>query len=81
MNGRKHFRQRQTARGRQMMLVMSMATLSGCAATGVSGPTEQTVCRELRADLPSFSSRDTPETLAGGARFMDVFEAVCPRPR
>jgi hypothetical protein len=59
------------------MLVTSIAMLSGCASTGVS-ETDRTICRELRMDLPSFSTRDTPETLAEAARFLDVFEAVCP---
>lgn len=28
-------------------------------------------------DLPTYSQSDTPETLETGARFMDVFDAVC----
>lgn len=79
MRGRKQFRQWRTARGRQMMLVMSIATLSGCGSTGVS-ETERTICRELRMDLPSYSEQDTEETLGSGARFLDVFGAVCPVP-
>jgi hypothetical protein len=80
MRGRKAFRMQRTARGRQMMLVTSIAMLSGCASTGGSGPIEQALCRELRADLPTYSARDTEATLAAGARFLDVFEAVCPAP-
>jgi hypothetical protein len=59
------------------MLVTSIAALSGCASTGVS-ETERTICRELRMDLPSFSTNDTAQTMAEAARFLDVFEAVCP---
>jgi hypothetical protein len=59
------------------MLVTSIAMLSGCASTGVS-ETEQAICRELRMDLPSFSTDDTAQTIAEAARFLDVFEAVCP---
>jgi hypothetical protein len=39
--------------------------------------TEGTICRELRRDLPTYSKDDTPETLASGAQFLDVFGAVC----
>jgi hypothetical protein len=57
-------------------LMMAAILLSGCATPGGS-ETERTICRELRLSLPSWSSRDTPETLAAGARFIAVFEAVC----
>jgi hypothetical protein len=50
--------------------------LTACASTGGS-ETERTICRELRADLPTYSRRDTPETLESGARFVGTFEAVC----
>ena len=64
----------------RMLLVLILVTLSGgCTRPVVSG-TEHTVCRELRADLPTWSRRDTEETLASGARFIAVFEAVCPAP-
>ena len=39
--------------------------------------TLRTVCRELDRDLPSYSVKDTPATLESGARFVDVFNAVC----
>jgi hypothetical protein len=35
------------------------------------------ICRELERDLPTYSKKDTPETLESGARFLDVFYAVC----
>jgi hypothetical protein len=60
-----------------MMLVTSLAALSGCGTMGGS-ETERTICRELRMDLPTYSSQDSEETLASGARFLDVFAAVCP---
>lgn len=77
MNGPKARLMRRNAHGRQMMLAMSAAALSGCAVTANSGATERAICRELRTDLPTYSTADTAETLAAGARFLDVFEAVC----
>lgn len=58
-----------------------MATLlTGCIKPDASATTEteRTICRELRRDLPSYSRRDTTETLESGARFISVFDAVCP---
>jgi len=54
--------------------------LTGCAGLAGSGTTEteRAICRELRRDLPTWSQHDTPETLASGARFVAVFQAVCP---
>lgn len=60
------------------MMVAALTLLSACAATGAS-ETERAICRELRRDLPTYSTQDTPETLASAARFLDVFEAVCPQ--
>lgn len=51
--------------------------LTGCVMPHVSA-TERSICRELARDLPTYSRADTPETLASGARFVDVFRAVCP---
>lgn len=76
MRGRHRSRRRRIAQGRLLMLVM-FGLLTGCALAGTSA-TEATICRELRRDLPSYSTRDTPETLDAGARFVAVFEAVCP---
>lgn len=71
---------RETLKIGRMLLVVSLMTLSsGCTKPVVSG-TERTACRELRADLPTWSRRDTAETLASGARFIAVFDAVCPPP-
>jgi len=50
--------------------------LSACQSTNVL-ETSRTVCRELERDLPTYSVKDTPETLESGARFIDVFYAVC----
>lgn len=60
---------------RALMMLAAML-LTGCVRPGGS-ETEQTICRELRRDLPTWSQRDTPETLASGARFVVTFEAVC----
>jgi len=57
-------------------LLAAAMLLTGCLAPGGSA-TERAICRELRADLPTYSRRDTPETLAAGARFVEVFAAVC----
>lgn len=61
---------------RRWMALMMMTMLSACATLTVS-ETERTLCRELRRELPTWSNQDTPETLASGARFIAVFEAVC----
>ena len=59
-------------------MLMGLMLLTGCA-TGASYGTEseRAVCDVLRPVAPSFSSRDTPETLEGGKRFYAVFDAVC----
>ena len=75
MNGRHRSRRRRIARGRLMMLGLGML-LTGCAALGGS-ETERAICRELARDLPTYSQQDTPDTLASGARFVEVFNAVC----
>lgn len=66
----------QTARAALMMLVL--IPLAACVKPGGSA-TEVAICRELRADLPTWSSQDTAETLATGAQFVAVFEGVCGR--
>jgi len=50
--------------------------LSACGATSAS-ETSRTICRELARDLPTYSTKDTPETLESGARFLDVYHAIC----
>ena len=62
---------------RGMLMGLAMLTLtSGCAITGGS-ETEAAICDELRASLPTWSRRDTEQSKAEGAAFLDVFEAVC----
>ena len=53
--------------------------MQGCAPVAVSGTsaTEAAICGELRADLPTWSSRDTEQSKAEGLRFLVTFEAVC----
>lgn len=65
--------------GRMLPALLLPLLWSGCARPDGSA-TEHTICRELRADLPSWSRRDTAQTLASGARLIAVFEAVCPAP-
>lgn len=62
------------------LMVIMFPLLSGCASTNGS-ETSRVICRELARDLPTYSIQDTPETLESGARFMDVFEAVCGEPQ
>lgn len=61
----------------------TMATLallmSGCGSVVASATeTETALCRELRANLPTWSVRDTAVSKTEGARFLEVFDAVCP---
>ena len=60
----------------RLWLLLLPILLPSCAAQGGS-VTERTICRELRRDLPTYSTRDTAETLASGARFQAVFNAIC----
>ena len=59
------------------LLLMVLTWISGCATVDGSA-TEQAICAELRADLPSWSSADTAQSKAEGAQFLDTFDAVCP---
>lgn len=67
-------RMRPTGRGLAGLLALTL--LSACAVPTAS-ETERAICRELRRDLPTYSAQDTADTLAAGARFIDVFNAVC----
>lgn len=58
------------------LMLLALTPLGFCGMQASSG-TERTVCRELRADLPSYSRQDTEETLASGARFSLIFQGVC----
>ena len=66
--------------GRGLMLpaaMLGVVLLTGCTRPGAS-ETETALCREMRADLPTWSRRDTPESLSAGARFVATFNAICP---
>ncbi|HEY0275954.1 MAG TPA: hypothetical protein VGC31_07780 [Paenirhodobacter sp.] len=39
--------------------------------------TTNTICRELRADLPTYPCEGTTKTLKSGARFVTTFNAIC----
>ena len=58
------------------VMVITILLLNGCGATNVL-ETSRTVCRELARDLPTYSTKDTPETLESGAKFLDVYYAIC----
>ena len=77
MAGQMQFGTRRIGRGALMMV--ALALLTGCQPLAGSA-TSNTICRELRADLPTYSRADTPDTLASGARFVAVFHAVCKAP-
>ena len=62
--------------GRVGLMGIICLLLSGCAVPR-NYATYETLCRELERDLPTYSVKDTPETLESGARFIDVFNAVC----
>lgn len=51
---------------------------NSCAISGIS-ETERTICRELRADLPTASTADTERTKQELAGFLDVYYAICGR--
>lgn len=59
-----------------LLLTASATLMTGCATTAGS-ETEQTICRELRASLPTWSSEDSFQSRKEAAEFLDVFEAVC----
>jgi len=63
---------------RAAMLLMAAAMLTSACATTAGSVTEQAICRELRIVLPTWSRKDTEQSRIDGARFLDVFEAVCP---
>ena len=50
--------------------------LVSCASVNGS-ETSRSVCRELERDLPTYSVKDTPQTLESGAKFIELFNAVC----
>ena len=58
------------------LMAIIFPLLNGCSVTNAS-ETSRTICRELERDLPTYSKKDTPETLTSGADFLDVFYAVC----
>ena len=60
----------------KLVILITTILLSACASQNVS-ETERSICRELARDLPSYSVMDTYETLRSGARFIEVFEAIC----
>ena len=59
-------------------MLTALMLLNGCASGEKSGTrTTEAVCDVLRGVEPSYSSRDTPETLEAGKRFLVVFGEVC----
>jgi hypothetical protein len=76
MKGLTMFEPGSTLRG-LLLMAMGLALLSGCAGPGAS-VTERTICRELRAALPSWGEGDTAQSIEEGAGFIVVFEAACP---
>lgn len=62
---------------RTMLGLILVTLLSGCGSTTQYAETERSICRELARDLPTYSTKDTELTLEQGARFIEVFYAVC----
>lgn len=60
-------------------VLLALLILLPACAKPVSFGTETAgaICAELRSDLPTYSRRDTPETLEAGARYVATFAAVC----
>jgi|GEM_PF-2329629 len=73
MRGRAKLKRLRPVRGLMLGAVMLSAS---CTMQGGS-ETERSICRELRADLPSYSRQDTAQTLEEAARFQLVFSGVC----
>jgi hypothetical protein len=71
MTGRNKSGARRIAQGVAVAML-----LTGCQMQSGSA-TETTICRELARDLPTYSRSDTPQTLASGAQFVAVFNAIC----
>lgn len=59
------------------LLILVLTLLTGCDVPGGSA-TSSAICDELRADLPTWSPKDTAQSLGEGARFVTTFNAVCP---
>ena len=61
-----------------LMVCLTLPLTSGCVTIQAAGTseTERALCRELRRDLPTFSSEDTRDTQKAVAKFSDVFESV-----
>jgi len=59
------------------LLVLCFSILLVSCASVNGSETSRTICRELERDLPTYSVKDTPQTLESGAKFIEVFNAVC----
>lgn len=61
------------------LLLTSALLISACVnSTGsATSETERAICRELRRDLPTYSTGDTDATKEAGVRFLTAFNAVC----
>lgn len=67
----------QSASALMLLALLLLTTLSACSKPLAGSETTKAMCRELRADLPTYSTRDTSETLLSGARFTRTFNAIC----
>lgn len=63
-----------TMRPARAMVMLAML-MTGCASTGTSET--ESACDAMRPYLPTWSSQDTEQSKNEGARFLDVFKAVC----
>lgn len=63
---------------RALPLLLITGLLISACATSTPSATENTICRELRGDLPSYSRKDTEQSKQEGVKFLTTFHAVCP---
>jgi len=71
---------------RTLALLALTIPLTSCAATRAyvtdapaSTEAVDTLCQKLQEERPTYSTRDTYETLEQGARFLSRLDALCPR--
>ena len=64
---------------RALMLMLLIILTTSCASTTGGGTrTEEQLCTELRRALPTWAAGDTERSRREGARFLTVFDSLCP---
>ena len=62
---------------RAFALTMLLGFAAACTPLPAPITPADAVCDALRPALPSWSSQDTAQSKTEGARFLDVWQAVC----